>query len=71
MFLVLLICIIGGILFISSTGSSDDKNSNGTTQNQSVDVNKFTRPGITRKEIIDIALSLVGKVGYWWVAPVN
>jgi len=66
MFLVLLICIIGGILFISSTGSSDDKNSNDTTQNQLVDVNKFTRPGITRKEIIDIALSLVGKVGYWW-----
>jgi cell wall-associated NlpC family hydrolase len=27
---------------------------------------KVVRPGITRKEVIDIALTLVGRVKYWW-----
>jgi cell wall-associated NlpC family hydrolase len=71
LFVVLIILVIGGVLFISTAGrvSDDEKSSSSkskTSQNQVVDVNKFVRPGITRKEIIDIALSLVGKVGYFW-----
>jgi len=60
--------LLFGLIFVDITmfGSKDQSNSNNTTTTQAVDVNKLTRPGITRKEVIDVALSLVGKVKYWW-----
>ena len=53
------------IIMFSSEDSSKGKN-NASNNTTSVDVNKLTQPGITRKEVIDVALSLVGKVKYYW-----
>ena len=65
LFLVLFALIIGGIFFLSS-GDENRSSSNTTLSQGQVDTSKFTRPGITRQEVIDVALSLVGKVKYFW-----
>jgi cell wall-associated NlpC family hydrolase len=53
------------IIMFNNKDQSKGKN-NASNNTTSVDVNKLTRPGISRKEVIDVALSLVGKVEYYW-----
>lgn len=65
----LLILFIGGFLIMvllsALSGSNNDDNgssSSYTVRKTKVDI----RPGITRKEIVDIALTLDGKIKYFW-----
>lgn len=57
--IILILFILSLFIFFSSSNTDNVAKVN---QNQI----KVMRPGITRKEIIDIALTLVGKISYFW-----
>lgn len=60
-FIALLTVTLALLIFFGFTNAN-----NAEKVEQNYDQINVVRPGITRKEIIDIALTLNGKIGYFW-----